>query len=490
MEREYMHAEAGPRGASGSPWLVNEVPGRSPVTGDVSADVLVIGAGITGALVTAELASRGLEVALIERRRIAGGATGHSTAKITVMHDVSWTTRLSRRGLSPQLAEWARLNAASPAAMSDVVGSRGIDCGFRMLDAHLVAATGRSKKHVSRALRAFRRLGVEVGDLERVPESPLGAAAGIRIADQAIFDPAAFTVGLIDSLPQRQVMVAESSPVRRLAHLGGSWSASLDYGTVRAPRVVMTALAPVRDPALLFTRLYPYAAYALEFMPCAPAADGLWIQAADEGLTLRPKHEPDGPWVASGQSLRLASHDDETTVYRRLFYEVESRFPSCRPMRYWSTQDFSTPDLLPYVGQVGRREGLYMIGGFGGWGMSAALPAARMVADAISGSPNTRLLEYLSPDRLPGLWAMPGFLRENAIVARHLLMPSRSQRHADWTPDVTVADAGRRPPRCTHMGCRLKVDTAEATLDCPCHGSRFTGDGAALYGPARRDLHD
>jgi len=39
---------------------------------------------------------------------------------------------------------------------------------------------------------------------------------------------------------------------------------------------------------------------------------------------------------------------------------------------------------------------------------------------------------------------------------------------------------------CTHLGCIVKV--AEADLECPCHGSRFTLDGAVTKGPAPQPL--
>ena len=37
---------------------------------------------------------------------------------------------------------------------------------------------------------------------------------------------------------------------------------------------------------------------------------------------------------------------------------------------------------------------------------------------------------------------------------------------------------------CTHMGCELGWNNAERTWDCPCHGSRFTPEGAIIEGPA------
>ena len=39
---------------------------------------------------------------------------------------------------------------------------------------------------------------------------------------------------------------------------------------------------------------------------------------------------------------------------------------------------------------------------------------------------------------------------------------------------------------CTHLGCTPRLDGA--VFVCPCHGSRFTRDGAVLNGPAARPL--
>ena len=42
---------------------------------------------------------------------------------------------------------------------------------------------------------------------------------------------------------------------------------------------------------------------------------------------------------------------------------------------------------------------------------------------------------------------------------------------------------------CTHEGCTVLVPGAPGqTLDCPCHGSRFTTSGSVVNGPAARPL--
>ena len=41
---------------------------------------------------------------------------------------------------------------------------------------------------------------------------------------------------------------------------------------------------------------------------------------------------------------------------------------------------------------------------------------------------------------------------------------------------------------CTHQGCTVGYSSSSNEIACPCHGARFSLDGAVLKGPANRSL--
>ncbi|HSJ93290.1 MAG TPA: FAD-dependent oxidoreductase, partial [Gaiellaceae bacterium] len=69
-------------------WLAEAEPGYPALEGDADdvVDAVVVGAGITGATTAFLLAEAGASVALLDSSRVAHGATGYTTAKLTVGH--------------------------------------------------------------------------------------------------------------------------------------------------------------------------------------------------------------------------------------------------------------------------------------------------------------------------------------------------------------------------------------------------------------------
>src|SRR5262249_37118869 len=79
---------------------------------DVKADVLVIGAGITGAILADALTSLGVDVAVVDRRGPAKGSTLASTALVQYEIDTPLITLTRKIGKKKAVRAWRRSRLA------------------------------------------------------------------------------------------------------------------------------------------------------------------------------------------------------------------------------------------------------------------------------------------------------------------------------------------------------------------------------------------
>ena len=80
-------------------WTKQSPMPRFPrLRGEVRADVLVIGGGLTGLLCARELAQAGAQVLLVEADHICDGTTKGTTAKITSQHGLLYHKLIRRFG--------------------------------------------------------------------------------------------------------------------------------------------------------------------------------------------------------------------------------------------------------------------------------------------------------------------------------------------------------------------------------------------------------
>jgi glycine/D-amino acid oxidase-like deaminating enzyme len=91
--------------------------------GNLDVDVAVVGAGITGATTALLLKQAGLTVALLDSGHLCSGATGYTTAKLTVGHNLVYADLLESFGI-----EIARRYARSNQAVIERVARSWRSC--------------------------------------------------------------------------------------------------------------------------------------------------------------------------------------------------------------------------------------------------------------------------------------------------------------------------------------------------------------------------
>jgi glycine/D-amino acid oxidase-like deaminating enzyme len=101
-------------------WLEGVSTVFPPLEADRDVDVAVIGAGITGVTAAYLLKAAGKRVALVEASRVGFGATGYTTAKLTVGHNLIYRDLVDSFGVEIA-ALYARSNQEAIDSIADLV---------------------------------------------------------------------------------------------------------------------------------------------------------------------------------------------------------------------------------------------------------------------------------------------------------------------------------------------------------------------------------
>lgn len=492
-----------------------ELPRFGPLTATRTVDVAVVGAGVSGLTTALLLADAGCRVALVDRRRIGGVDTAHTTAHLTAVVDTDLVALANRIGRDHARAVWD----AGFAAMHQIealVCRHGIDCELRRVPGFRHVPFDASDEVVAHDLARLRdeallahELGFEVTMIDTVP---LVQQPGWRIDHQALFHPRKYLAGLLRRLIETSVEIYDESEaiieddIRQIR---------CGHGTIRASHVVMATHNPIPGrlsalgAAFLQTRLALYTTYAqaAEVPAPRPAAEyGLYWDTANPYRYVRA--EPFGDrlrLIAGGEDQKTGQEPNTESRAAALAGWANALAPSSVVTHRWSGQVIETIDGLPFIGEAS--EGQWVATGFAGNGMTFGTLSAMIIRDAIVGDRVNPWRELFDINRSAVARGPVDYLRENADYPYYLVRDRLLRTPADLAAlspgggglvrvdgrlmaasrdadgDVTLVS-----PVCTHLGCLVQWNGADRTWDCPCHGSRFDRAGEVLAGPATAPL--
>ncbi len=171
-------------------WLdTTTAPEFPPLSGEVTVDVVIVGAGITGITTAYLLKKAGCSVAVVDQQSVGGGETGHTTAHLTFVTDARLSELAKKLGRDQARAFWD----AGREAMGQIVeiaDAEKIECGLRVVPGYLFAALGRNAEDERAALEEDARLAEEFGyDEALLARDPIFERPAVRFANQMKFHP-------------------------------------------------------------------------------------------------------------------------------------------------------------------------------------------------------------------------------------------------------------------------------------------------------------
>ena len=179
--------------------------------GNISVDVLVIGAGVTGITTAYLLKKAGLTVALIDRERVASMDTGHTTAHLTYVTDVQLQELARNFGNDHAQAAWDA-GAAAIDEIERIVTEEQSDCEFTRVPSYLHVRADDSCTKEASSLKKEADLAVKLGfDATYLSSAPYFNLPAVRFANQAKFHPRKYLRSLVAKIPGNGSHVFEKS---------------------------------------------------------------------------------------------------------------------------------------------------------------------------------------------------------------------------------------------------------------------------------------
>ena len=377
----YYRASAGP------------MPEHPPLTGDLTADVCVVGGGFTGVNTAIELAQRGLSVILLEARRIGWGASGRNGGQLIrgIGHEVEGFARYVGQDGVKYLQ---RAGIESVEVVAVRVHEPRIDCDLRwgfceLANTPAQFAAFRAEQD-SLAELGYRHETQLVGptDMHQVVAST-AYAGGLIDRGSGHLHPLNLVLGEARVAASLGVRLFEHSPVLEIIH-GTTVQVRSTHGSVRAGSLVLACNAHLDElEPRLSGKVLPAGSYIIATEPLSPAQAKALIPQnlalCDQKVGLDYYRLSADRRLLFGGACHYSGRDplDIAAYMRPKLLKVFPQLADTRIEFQWGGKIGITANRFPQVGRLSQHPNVFYAQGYSGHGLNVTHWTARLLAEAI-----------------------------------------------------------------------------------------------------------
>ncbi len=361
-----------------------------------SADVVVIGGGITGGACAYYLARAGVQVVLFEKGEIASGASGGSAGGVRQQNRDA--AELPIAMLANPL--WKALGQELGA---DIEYRRGGHFNLAEREEQLPALETSVREQRARGLDIRMVYGKELRDM--VPAAGPQMIAGSYTPRDGYANPMLATKAFIAAARTRGAHIRTNTPVQRIRRDGnrvtGVESAE---GPVTSRWVINAAGAwsPGISTSMGVDLPIKPKAHQMMVTEKAPAMLTPVVTCVGRGLSL--KQMPQGQFVIGGGwpgvvDMAVDRGWPKVGSPNGSAEQVTAVLPATRNLlllRVWNSLEGHAPDVIPILGPVDGVEGYLLAAGFSGHGFALAPGVATLFTELITTGQSSLSLEALN----------------------------------------------------------------------------------------------
>ena len=383
-----------------------------PLTGEVQADVCIIGAGITGLSAALELTQQGFKVAIMEANCIAWGASGRSGGQMIFGYGCDMPVIEKAAGKTAAKTMWD-MSLEGMDLIRQRIQDHHIDCDLQ--HGHLHAAI---KPRHMQELTEWRddleqSYGYDSLSLWQQSDIPEHIATqryigGLFDSNSGHIHPLNYTLGLAKAAIDAGVQIYEHSPVRQHRQGNDKHQCHSDQGWVEASYVIYACNAYIdKLQPYLRARIMPVGTYIGASQPLGEERARQLITnnmaVADMNYALdyfRFSHDQRLLFGGRVSYSTVPPRNLKKTMHKRM----QLVFPQLKDVQIdyaWGGNVAITVNRGPHFGQL--EKDVFFAQGFSGHGIAATNLAGKLMAEAVAGqAQRLALFDHIKHLPFPG----------------------------------------------------------------------------------------
>ncbi len=363
------------------------------LTRDMSADVVVIGAGFTGLSAALELAEAGYKVIILEAGRVGSGASGRNGGQICTGFPSGQAKLIGQLGESDARKCFAIAEDAKR-LIEQRISKHKIDCDLTWGYLHCATKPGQADD-----LKAWRDelAALGYGGCDLLSKSELEEKLGshcyhgaLRESRAGHFHPLNYCLGLAQAAKQAGVLIFENAPVLEVNSGAMPWARTA-AATVKAKFMVVGGNAYLgKTVPALYGRIMPVTSFIITTEPLGEATARSLVRdneaVADTNFILDYfRRTADNRLLFGGRANYSTMEPADLKKYMRP--RMDRVFPQLKNARVdhaWGGYIAITSNRIPDCGRLSPTT--YYAHGYSGQGVALAQIYGKLMAEAIRGT--------------------------------------------------------------------------------------------------------
>ncbi|MFG4003502.1 FAD-dependent oxidoreductase [Flavobacterium aquidurense] len=370
---------------------------------DLRTEILIIGGGITGALIAYKLISEGKKVILVDRRDVANGSTAASTALLQYEIDVPLHELIKIRGVECAVDSYTNGKKAI-FDLRTIIDTIKSNCQFEFKKSIYYCSLKKDIPFLRNEFKCRKEHGFDVNWLERWDLEKLGlnAVAAIESKTAAVMDPYKLANDLLHYCHKKGMQIFDRTNITSIQNQRGRSVAHTESKhTITADHVIhcsgYESIETLTEKVVDLKSTFVIASETVEDLPPA-FKNAIFWDTSSPYLYFRVTADNRIIMGGGDEEFKDATKRDKLLPKKEqyLLRHFKRKFPNINfKLDYsWAGTFGETKDGLPYFGKPNPGKNEHYVLGFGGNGITFSVIGMNSILDSINNKKNQDLEYY------------------------------------------------------------------------------------------------